>query len=169
MKLFSVVIMLMLSFSGVSQFEIETSSASVGFKYLSEKTNGSLGGVKATIIIDPTNLASSTIKGSVNVSTLSTKNKMRDKHLKSDDFFDVESYPVMRFESSSLSKDEEGYLATGKLTIKETTKEVTFTVIEADSHLYFNTTIYGADFGVAVKKDREKSKIEISVSVPLNP
>lgn len=168
MKLFFTLLTLLFAFSGNAQLDIETSNASVGFTYLSDNTKGSLSGVKATISINPTNLASSTIKGSVEVATLSTNNKMRDKHLKSDDFFDAETYPKMTFESSSLTKNTEGYTTKGKLTIKETTKEVEFTVTEADSHLYFNTMIYGADFGVAVKKDREKSKIEISVSVPLN-
>ena len=148
-------------------FDINTSNASVYFNYVSEKTTGTLTGVKTQVTIDPENLSASKVTGKVDVSTLSTKNKMRDKHLQSGDFFDAEKYPTMKFESGEITKDGDTYIAKGKLTIKETTKDVKFTVTEKDGVLKFKTTIFSADYGVAVKKEREKSKVVIVVKIPI--
>lgn len=169
MKKLVVACFLMGSFFGLSQsYSVNTNSGQALFNYVSESTKGSIGEVQAKINIDAGNLSASTLEGSVKVSGLSTENKTRDKHLMSDDFFDVEKYPEMKFSMSGIEKSESGYKAKGKLTIKETTKDVTFDVIEKDGGLHFKATIYGLDYGVAVKKKREDSKIYILVKVPLS-
>lgn len=49
----------------------------------------------------------------------------RDNHLRSADFFDVEKYPLITFESKSFVKvDDEKYSLKGDLTIKNITREV---------------------------------------------
>ncbi len=165
-----IIAVLFIAFSAISYgqtFDINTSNASVYFNYVSEKTTGTLTGVKTTVTIDPANLSASKVSGTVKVSTISTKNKMRDKHLQSADFFDAERFPVMKFETGEIIQEGDGYTAKGRLTIKETTKNVSFKVSETDGALKFKTTIYSADYGVSVKKDREKSKVVIVVKVPI--
>ena len=64
------------------------------------------------------------------VGSISTGNEMRDKHLKSDDFFNAEKYPVITFKSKSvkmLSKNK--YVLTGDLTIRDVTKTVELPVL----------------------------------------
>lgn len=148
--------------------DLNTETASVSFNYVDEDTRGTLEGVKASIQIDPSNLKASKVVGSVAVNTLSTGNKTRDNHLKSPDFFDAEKYPEMHFEATEIFKDGDQMKAKGKLTIKETTKDVTFLVVEKDGVLQFKTTLYSADFGVSVKKDRSTSKLYVIVKVPLS-
>ncbi len=54
-----------------------------------------------------------------------TNSDQRDAHLKSGDFFDVEKYPDLKFESTSIEKDDDdNFTLHGKLTIKEITKPV---------------------------------------------
>ena len=60
----------------------------------------------------------------IKTSSISTKNKDRDTHLKSDDFFNAEKYPVISFKSKSF----DGEKLTGGLTIRDVTKEVSFDV-----------------------------------------
>lgn len=61
------------------------------------------------------------------VKTLFTDNTKRDKHLKSADYFDAEKYPLIKFRSSSVLKlASGGYEMVGNLTIKQTTKTITF-------------------------------------------
>jgi polyisoprenoid-binding protein YceI len=148
-------------------FNLNVSDASVYFHYVSEDTKGSLSGVTAKVNIDPSNLGASTVTGTADVTTLTTKNKTRDKHLQSADFFDAAKFPTMKFVSGEITKDGDGYKANGKLTIKETTKDVTFAVSEKDGVLRFKTTIFSEDYGVAVKKAREKSKVIIIVKIPV--
>ena len=66
---------------------------------------------------------------SVDVSSVNTDNEMRDKHLKSDDFFNAEKFPQMKFVSTSFTPAGDGkYKLTGNLTIRDMTKTVTFDV-----------------------------------------
>ncbi|QFZ54454.1 YceI family protein [Oceanihabitans sp. IOP_32] len=62
---------------------------------------------------------------SAKTASINTKNKDRDAHLKSDDFFNSEQYPEMSFTSKSF----DGEKLIGDLTIRDITKEVT---LEAD-------------------------------------
>lgn len=61
----------------------------------------------------------------IDASSLFTNEDSRDAHLKSADFFDVENYKEITFDSTSVNKvyDEE-YELKGNLTIKGVTKEV---------------------------------------------
>lgn len=65
------------------------------------------------------------IEFTVDVASISTDNDMRDKHLKSDDFFNAEKFPKMQFKSSTFKKvSGNKYMLTGYLTIRDITKPV---------------------------------------------
>ncbi len=79
----------------------------------------------ATVIIDMTTINTLDIEGRGKTSL--------DGHLSSDDFFGVESFPTAQFELLNLNPlrgDENGanFSATGKVTIKGRTEEVSFPV-----------------------------------------
>ena len=64
-----------------------------------------------------------------NVNSIDTKNEQRDGHLKSPDFFDAATYPLLTFTSASIMKKSENeYIVTGDITIRGTTKEITLNV-----------------------------------------
>jgi polyisoprenoid-binding protein YceI len=70
------------------------------------------------------------INFSVDINSISTDNEQRDKHLKSDDFFNAEKYPKMTFVGKSMQKvSDNNYTLTGDLTIRDVTKQVTLNVI----------------------------------------
>jgi polyisoprenoid-binding protein YceI len=65
---------------------------------------------------------------STDVASINTEVEMRDNHLRSAEFFDVEKYPKMTFKSTSLKKigKEKGkYKLMGNLTLHGITKPVT--------------------------------------------
>ena len=69
------------------------------------------------------------ISYSADVASISTDNDMRDKHLKSDDFFNAEKFPKMNFASTSFKKQKgNNYILEGNLTIRDVTKKVKFDV-----------------------------------------
>ncbi len=77
-----------------------------------------------------TDFANSTVAFSVDVNSINTENEMRDKHLKSDDFFNAEKFPAMTFKSTSWKKaDDKNYVLEGDLTIRDVTKRVAFNVV----------------------------------------
>jgi polyisoprenoid-binding protein YceI len=54
-------------------------------------------------------------------SSINTKNNDRDTHLKSDDFFNSEKFPEMKFVSKSFTGEQ----LIGDLTIRDVTKQIT--------------------------------------------
>ncbi|GAA1160567.1 YceI family protein [Ornithinicoccus hortensis] len=58
-----------------------------------------------------------------------TRNAQRDEHLRSADFFDVERWPEIVFVGTSVEEVEQNaYLVTGRLTIRDVTREVTMPI-----------------------------------------
>ena len=66
----------------------------------------------------------------IDASSVFTGNDMRDKHLKSDDFFNTEKYPNISFKSKSVKKiSDTQFILTGDLTIRDVTKTVSIPVV----------------------------------------
>ena len=65
----------------------------------------------------------------VDVASVDTDNENRDKHLKSNDFFNAEQFPQMKFVSTSFKPAADNkYKLEGNLTIRDITKPVIFDV-----------------------------------------
>lgn len=110
-------------------FTVDGSHSHVGFvarHAMVTKVRGSFNEFSATATFDPANPAATTAEVSVDVASIDTRSEQRDGHLRSGDFFDVETYPKLTFASTSVEQvDEETLRVTGDLTIKSTTKPVT--------------------------------------------
>lgn len=61
------------------------------------------------------------------ISSVSTNNERRDNHLKSDDFFNAEKYPELKF-SGEILKENDNYYLVGDFTIRNITKPIKFDV-----------------------------------------
>jgi len=71
--------------------------------------------------------ADATVEATAKTATVNTENERRDGHLKSDDFFNAEKFPEMKFVSTAFEKvGENKYKIKGNLTIRDITKEVVF-------------------------------------------
>jgi polyisoprenoid-binding protein YceI len=70
-------------------------------------------------------LASSSARGSVKVASITTDEEQRDEHLRSPDFFNVEEFPEILFESTLVEAiDDESTSVVGNLTMHGVTQEV---------------------------------------------
>ena len=70
------------------------------------------------------------INAAIAVNSIDTQNDRRDSHLKSDDFFNAEKFPSIRFQSTSFVKTGDNrYAINGRLTIRDTTKEVSIDAV----------------------------------------
>jgi polyisoprenoid-binding protein YceI len=101
---------------------------------------------------DPT-----TGSGAVTVqsASITTGSEMRDGHLKSADFLDVEKFPEIVFTLKSVAPDGDNFKATGDLTIKGVTKEITLEYEHAGSVVdpYGNTKVGGTLTGTINRSD----------------
>ncbi len=80
---------------------------------------------EGTIHYDGENIESLKIKAHIQAESIDTNVERRDDHLRSEDFFEVETYPTIRFHSTGVVAHGDGHGLTGHLTIKDVTKEVT--------------------------------------------
>lgn len=144
------------------------------------KVRGTFGEVSGAVVIADDKL-SSTVEATITMSSVTTGDEGRDEHLKSADFFDVETYPTMTFLSTGIRGDGADYVLTGTLTIKGVAKTVEldleFEGVSPDpwggTRVGFSATgeINRRDFGLDfdVKLDTggalvsEKIKIELEV------
>ncbi|HEX6761783.1 MAG TPA: YceI family protein [Gaiellaceae bacterium] len=71
----------------------------------------------------------SKVRGTVRTASVDTNEPRRDAHLRSADFFDSDSYPVISFESTGIEHVHRGdYRVTGDLTLHGETRPVIFDV-----------------------------------------
>lgn len=116
---------------------------------------------------------------SVDVSSVNTDNETRDKHLKSDDFFNAEQYPNMTFSSTSFKKVKGNYyVLEGNLTIRDITKKVKFAVIYGGSTkdpwggtragFKASTNISRKEFGLKWNKATEAGGAVVGDDVTIN-
>jgi polyisoprenoid-binding protein YceI len=90
---------------------------------------GQFAKVSGTLTLDESNLADSRVEASIEAASIETRDPQRDAHLKSADFFDIEKFPTLSFESTRISLVREGALAVeGNLTIRGVTHKVLFSV-----------------------------------------
>ncbi len=67
------------------------------------------------------------VEASIKVASINTESEKRDGHLRTDDFFNAEKFPEIKFKSTSFEKTGENkYKITGDMTIRDVTKNVTF-------------------------------------------
>jgi polyisoprenoid-binding protein YceI len=122
-------------------------------------------------------LAGARAYGSVSVASVDTRNARRDAHLRSRDFFDVERFPKLTFESSEIRPlDRETFKIAGDLTMHGVTRPITLTAelhgteddpsgnqrVELEVGGELNRGDYGMTFGGVMVSDKVKLRLDIS-------
>ena len=87
------------------------------------KVRGSVAITEGTIVIGD-DLATSSVTAVLDPATIDTRDANRDGHLRSADFFEVETYPTWTFTSTSVVAQGSDFLLTGELTIHGVTRTV---------------------------------------------
>jgi polyisoprenoid-binding protein YceI len=106
------------------QIDPRHSSAGFGVTHLMISTvRGEFHGVTGTVVVDDSDISKSSVNVTIDATTLDTREPDRDKHLKSEAFFDVAKYPTITFQSTKVERTSDGSLKiTGELTIRGVTK-----------------------------------------------
>ncbi len=118
-----------LAFSAEYSIDPNHSSAQFTVRHLViSNVKGAFSKVTGTINYDPSNLASSSVDATIDVSTVDTRQPMRDADLRSDHFFDVAKYPTMTFKSTQFYREGNQIKVKGDLTMHGVTKQVVLDV-----------------------------------------
>jgi len=160
------------------QIDPRHSSADFGVTHLMISTvRGEFHGVTGTVLLDDANIANSSVNVMIDATTVDTREPDRDKHLKSDAFFDVAKYPTINFKSSKVEKTSDGNLKiTGDLTIRGVTKTVILTATYPKpairdpwglqrTGVSANTKINRQDFGVSWNQNLDSGGVVVGDEV----
>jgi polyisoprenoid-binding protein YceI len=110
-------------------YAIDPTHSRIGFvarHAMVTKVRGSFNEFEGSGSFNAENPAGSHLQLTIQAASIDTRNADRDGHLKSNDFFDMETYPEITFASTAVEQsDDSNYRVTGDLTIKGVTKPVT--------------------------------------------
>jgi polyisoprenoid-binding protein YceI len=119
----------LLAFGADYSIDPNHSSAQFTVRHLMvSNVKGAFSKVTGTVNFDPSNLATSSVDASIDVSTVDTRQTQRDADLRSANFFDVEKYPTMTFKSKQFYREGSALKVKGDLTMHGVTKEVVLDV-----------------------------------------
>jgi len=117
---------------GPTQWRIDRSHSQANFSVrhnVVSTVRGQLGAISGTIEYDGKDVSSVKADVSIDVTRINTQNEGRDKHLRSNDFFNTEQFPNMTFTSKRVEPVSEGrFRLIGDLTIRDKTNEVVLDV-----------------------------------------
>jgi len=100
---------------------------SIGFAFTHVK--GRFTDPKGSIMYDPVNPENSSVTVVVPSKSLDTGWGNRDRHLRTSDFFDVDRYPTLMFQSTRLRRNGKDFLMEGNLTMHGVTKAMTVPLV----------------------------------------
>ncbi len=146
-------------------YTIDTTHSGVNFKvrHLISKTPGQFTDFGGTMVIDWQNLDQSKVEFVIQVASVDTRNADRDKHLRSADFFDAETYPTITFTATGFEKVADNrYQVTGDFTMHGVTRTITLPVTylgevadpwgNTKAGFELATTVDRKDFGIVWNK-----------------
>lgn len=162
-------------------YSVDASHSQIGFlarHAMVTKVRGQFNDFVGTGFFDVENPSNSNFQVVIQAKSIDTRNADRDGHLRGNDFFDMDTYPEIKFVSTSFSKvDGETYSVTGDLTIKDVTKSITFnldftgTAVDpwGNTRVGFEgkTTINRKDWGVNWNAALEAGGVLVSEKITL--
>lgn len=109
------------------EWNVDRSHTEIQFsvKHFFTPVTGTFNDYDVEFWFDQENPANSSVKVTIQVASIDTRNERRDNHLRSADFFDADNHPEMTFQSTGVRMvSENEMVATGDLTIKGITRQV---------------------------------------------
>jgi len=167
-------------------WDIDPAHSEVGFvvrHLVVTKVRGRFANFSGTIVTAENPLESS-VDIEVDLNSITTNQEQRDGHLRSADFFEVETYPTMTYKAAGARQDGDKFVLDGELTLKGVTKVVPLTFelngigenplaggtvagfsgSATINRKDFNVNFEGVQNGIAIVSD----KIDIHIEVEAN-
>ncbi len=162
-------------------YTIDPTHSRIGFvarHAMVTKVRGSFNEFDGSGYLDAENPANSKLELTIQAASIDTRSPDRDAHLRSNDFFDMEAYPEIKFVSTAIEQtSDDEFKVTGDLTIKGVTKPVSvdfeYTGSAVDPYqnrrigLEGKTTVNRKDWGVNWNAALEAGGVLVSEKVTL--
>jgi polyisoprenoid-binding protein YceI len=167
-------------------YSIDVSHSRLGFvarHAMVTKVRGAFNEFEGSATIDGVDPSNSSVKITIKVDSIDTRNKQRDDHIRTNDFLDIETYPEITFVSTGVSHDGgNDFQVTGDLTVRGVTKSITIplefqgsvvdpwgnTRIGFDGSVVINRKDWGVNWNTALEAGgvlvSEKVTLEFEIS-----
>jgi polyisoprenoid-binding protein YceI len=162
------------------EYKIDPVHSTVAFsvKHMVINTvHGRFNDYSGQILYDDKDPSKSTVNVTIKAASINTDNGQRDGHLKSADFLDVEKHPEITFQSKSVEKTGNGFVAHGVLTIRGVSKNVDLPfklngpIVVGGSNLLgaeASLTINRQDYGVSWSKSLDSGGLVVANEVKID-
>jgi polyisoprenoid-binding protein YceI len=161
-------------------YTIDPVHSTVGFvarHLVASKVRGRFTDFTGTITIGATPETSS-VQAVVQAASITTDNEMRDGHLKSADFLDLENSPTLTFKSTKVSAKGDDFELVGDVTLRGITKPVVFSLefLGSGPSMTPGATVTGfearaeidrRDFGVSFQGNLENGSLIVGNKIVL--
>jgi len=165
-------------------WSVDKTHTEIGFevRHIFSKVHGRFNDFTGTIVFDDQNPANIKVDATADAKSIWTDNEQRDKHLRSADFFAVDSFPTLSFKSTKVTAAGKGkYKVAGDLTLRGVTRPVVFDgeflgsgAFGMGGHAMGNkagftatTVINRKDFGIIWNKTLDSGSLMLSDDVTL--
>lgn len=112
------------------KWKLDPAHSTVGFSarhMMITRVRGRFMHAEGELMIPPGESIPVSATAEIEVQSIDTREPKRDEHLRSADFFDAQKFPRIEFRSTRITpKGEDRFIVDGDLTIRGTTKTVTF-------------------------------------------
>ncbi|CAL1516454.1 YceI family protein [Chitinophaga sp. MM2321] len=127
--------------------------------------------LKGTIIFDEQNVSTAKFDVTIDVASINTGNRLKNRHAKGESWFNTDKYPVIHFVSSSVTKEGAVYEAKGELEMHGIKKNfiIPFTFKNNGGNGVFtgNFKVNRSDFDIGVPRGDESDFTKLQVVVPV--
>jgi polyisoprenoid-binding protein YceI len=89
---------------------------------------GNFTGIRGTLDFDEAHPENASVEAEAEVTSINTRDKNRDAHLLSPDFFDAQQFAVISFKSTKVERAGNDYKVTGDFTMHGVTRPIVFDV-----------------------------------------
>ena len=167
----------------VTKYPIDNNHSTVGFSVpimngLS-KVSGKFTDFAVVLTNDEKDITESSVSVVIKATSINTGITARDNHLRSADFFEVEKYPEITFQSTRIEKKGKQLIAVGTLTMHGVSKEIAlpFTITGTDKDpvakkmnigYAARLTLNRRDFGINWKHQSVPNFVGDNVEIEIN-
>ena len=115
----------------MATYKIDVAHSDILFKVkhlMINTVTGQFNSFDASMESEKDDFSDAKINFTADVNSINTRNEQRDGHLKSNDFFNAETFPQLVFQNGTLEKSGDTYVLKGDLTIRDITQPLTMKV-----------------------------------------
>ena len=148
-------------------WDIDPTHSTVGFSVrhmMVSKVRGYFREFSGEIITAETPEQSSVV-ATIDLGSIDTRQEQRDAHIRSADFFDVDTHPQMTFRSTAVRTDGADWFVDGELSLKGNSKPVTL-ALELNG---FGADAYGGyRAGFSATTEISRSEFGVDIQMPMD-